>query len=428
MRSPSRAPSSPLFVAESIDDRLAAAGLPPLPRAAWLEIDVGALANNVAVFREIVGPGVELGAVVKADGYGHGLKSAALAFQSAGADRLCVASLDEALALRDTGVTLPILVLFSAPLSLLNDAAAARVDVTVSDPAWLGALPAAWRGEDWVGELGVHVEVETGLSRGGFVPDKVAEAFAALSRLPAVRVTGIWTHMATAEDEAVTAGQIAAFDGAVESVRAAGLTVPPRHVAATGGLLTGRAPAYEGVRVGLGVYGLQPLDLPIPAHLHPMADRLQPAMALKCRAVRVESLPAGTRVSYGGRWQAERESVIATLPVGYGDAIPRPAPWGEALVRGRRVPLVGTVAMDAVMADVTDVPGITPEDEFVLLGRQGDEEITAEQLARARNTIPWEVATGMSYRLPRVYHAGSVLMGMRTLNADTSGTEGNRAK
>ena len=143
-------------------------------------------------------------------------------------------------------------------------------------------------------------------------------------------------------------------------------------------------------------------------------------MALKCRAVRIETLPAGTRVSYGGRWQAERESVIATLPVGYARRDPAPGTWGEALVHGRRVPLVGTVAMDAVMADVTDVPGISLEDEFVLLGRQGDDEITAEELARGRNTIPWEVATSMSYRLPRVYHAGSVLMGMRTLNADTS--------
>jgi alanine racemase len=219
--------------------------------------------------------------------------------------------------------------------------------------------------------------------------------------------------------------QVREFERAVATVASAGFSVPPRHAAASAGLLTGRVPAYEGVRVGLGVYGLLPLDLPIPAELRPMADRLQPAMSLKSRAVRIESFVPGTRVSYGGRWEAERESVIATLPVGYGDAIPRPAPSGEALVRGRRVPLVGAVAMDAVMADITDVPGVTLDDEFVLLGRQGDDEISAEELARTRNTIPWEVATGMSYRLPRVYHAGSVLMGRRTLNAHTLATEGN---
>jgi alanine racemase len=408
-------------VAEPIDERLSAAGLPPLPRAAWLEIDVAALANNIGVFREMIGPHVELAAVVKADGYGHGLKSAALAFQSAGADRLCVASLDEALLLRDAGVALPILVLFTVPVAVLRDAAAARVDVTVSDAAWLGTLASTWTG----GELVVHLEVETGLSRGGFPPDRVVDAFSALVGTPGVHVGGIWTHVATPEELEYTQMQVREFDRAVAAVGSAGFAVPPRHAAATGGLLTDRVPAFDGVRIGLGVYGLVPLDLPIPEELRPLADRLQPAMSLKCRAVRIDTFPVGTRVSYGGRWQAERESVIATLPVGYGDAIPRPAPWGEALVRGRRVPLVGNVAMDAVMADITDVPGITLEDEFVLLGRQGDDEISAEELARARNTIPWEVATGMSYRLPRVYHAGSVLMGMRTLNADTRATEGN---
>jgi alanine racemase len=404
---------------ELIDDRLVAAGLPPLPRPAWVEVDVGALANNIAVFREIVGPRVELSAVVKADGYGHGLKSTARAFQSAGADRLCVASLDEALALRDSGVTLPILVLFAVPLTMLRDAAVAGVDVSVSDAAWLREFAAAWHAADAGRELGVHLEVETGLSRGGFVADAVVDAMGVLREVPGARVQGIWTHIATPEEEAYTQMQVAAFDRAASLAQVAGFPPPRRHAAATGGLLTGRVPAYDGVRIGLGAYGLMPLELPVPPDLRPFVDRLQPAMALKCHAVRIETFPAGTRISYGGRWAADRDSVIATLPIGYADAIPRPAPWGEALVRARRVPLVGTVAMDAVMADVTDVPGIGLGDEFVVLGRQGGDEISAEGLARARNTIPWEVATGMSYRLPRVYHAGSVLMGTRTLTAET---------
>jgi alanine racemase len=135
--------------------------------------------------------------------------------------------------------------------------------------------------------------------------------------------------------------------------------------------------------------------------------------------LRVEGFPAGTAVGYGGTWIAQRESVIATLPVGYGDGFVRAySPGAGALVRGRRVPLVGTVAMDAVMADVTDVPGVDLADEFVLLGQQGGDSITAKELARVRNTIPWEVVTSMSFRLPRVYHAGSVLMGLRTLAGD----------
>jgi alanine racemase len=268
--------------------------------------------------------------------------------------------------------------------------------------------------------LTAQVEVETGLSRGGVVPGRVAELVSALVSA-GVRVGGIWTHLASPEDEAVTATQIAEFERAVGLVRDAGLPVPPRHVAATGGFWTGRSQSYEGVRIGLGMYGLLPKDLPISDELRPFVDRLRPAMALKCSALRIEQFPAGTRVGYGGRWTAQRESWIATLPVGYADAIPRPAPWGEALVHGRRIPLVGTVAMDAVMADVTDVmtDGLGLADEFVLLGSQGGEQIRAEELARARNTIPWEVATSMSHRVPRVYHAGSVLMGLRTINAET---------
>jgi alanine racemase len=408
----------------SMEDRLAGAGLPGLPRNVWLEIDEAALENNLRVFREICGPAVELNAVVKADGYGHGLKACGRAFEAAGADRLCVASFDEAVVLRDAGIRIPILVLFPTPLvGVIDDAAALSMELTLSDRITEGAVM------DWLSRpreerghaLTVHIEVETGLTRGGFEPDYVASVVARMSGAPRIRVGGLWTHMAMPEDEEYTARQVRSFDEAVASLRAAGLPVPKRHMAATGGVLSGRVRSYEGVRIGLGLYGLLPLDLPIPEQIRPFAERLQPALALKCRALRIERFPTGTRVSYGGRWTAQRESVIATLPVGYADAIPRTAPWGEALVRGQRVPLVGTVAMDAVMADVTDVAdGLGPDDEFVLVGAQGGEEIGALELARARNTIPWEVVTGMAYRIPRVYHAASVLVGLRTLNSETT--------
>lgn len=405
----------------SIDDRLRAAGLPALPRGIWLEIDVDALTNNVAVFRELLGPAVALDAVVKADAYGHGLVPVARAFEAAGVDRLCVASLDEALALRAAGVEADILVLFAIPLDGLRDAAHNSVQISITDTGPL--LSALEKPRASVDDLVVaEVEVETGLSRGGV---KVDELPAVLERARTsthvLGPIGVWTHMASPEDEVATAAQVERFDRAIGLASAAGeFTGVTRHIAATGAVLTGRVPTYEGVRIGLGLYGLLPLDLPIADSLRPLADRLRPAMALKARALRIVTFPTGTRVSYGGRWTAERESVIATLPVGYADAIPRTAPWGQALVRGQRVPLVGTVAMDAVMADVTDVPGVTQDDEFVLLGSQGGQEISTGELARARTTIPWEVATGMSYRIPRVYHAGSVLVGLRTLTSETT--------
>jgi len=417
-----------------IDDRLRAAGLPPLPRGIWLEIDVDALANNVRVVREMVGPRVEINAVVKADAYGHGLKSVGLAFESAGADRLCVASIDEALALREAGVKVPVLVLFPIPADQAALAARNRVEIVAADMATAAATLDAWREERAGKELVVHIEIETGLTRAGVQPEEVPELMSQLQGAPGVRVAGMWTHLAMPEDEAVTSAQVQAFERAVALVRGAGLPVPPRHVAATGGLLTGRAPVYEGVRIGLGLYGLLPHDLPMPVPEKGFADRLRPALALKARSLRVERFPPGVAVSYGGRWRTERDSVIATLPVGYADAIPRPAPWGEALVLGQRVPLVGTVAMDAVMADVTDVPGVGQDDEFVLVGVQGGQEIGTDELSRARNTIPWEVATGMSYRIPRVYHRASVLVGLRTLTsehlvaADGASTEGDRKR
>ncbi len=234
-----------------------------------------------------------------------------------------------------------------------------------------------------------------------------------------VRLAGMWSHLATPDDQTVAGAQVAAFEDAVRRLSDAGLPVPARHLAASGGLLASTAPVYEGVRPGLMLYGLAPAGSSAGRKLAHTTASLRPAMALKCRALRIEDVPRGQTVGYGGRWRAERRSRIATLPIGYGDGWSRAyTPGAEALVRGRRVPLVGTVAMDAVMADVTDVPGAGPVDEFVLLGEQGGERITADDLARLRNTISWEVVTTMAQRLPRVYHSRAVLLGVRTLTGE----------
>jgi alanine racemase len=389
----------------TIDERLAAAGLPPLPRRAWLEIDVEALENNVAVIRELIGPNVNLSAVVKADAYGHGMVPVARVFEHARVDRLCVASLDEAIALRDGGIRAPILLLY--PVSEAGAHEARRLGVAVT---------ADQRSASQIDEVAAEIEVDTGLTRGGVKPEDIARVAAQLANTGASG--GVWTHIASPEDAAATAAQVTKFEHAVASLDA-GDSPPRRHVAATGALFTARAPLYEGVRIGLGLYGLVPEDLPIAAERREFAQRLRPAMSLKCQPLRVAEFPAGTPVSYGGRWVTSRESVIATLPIGYGDGWSRAYSQGaEALVRGRRVPLVGSVAMDAVMADVTEIPGVGVDDEFVLLGRQEAQEVTANDLARLRNTIPWEVVTSMSLRVPRVYHRASVLMGLRTLNGE----------
>jgi alanine racemase len=402
----------------SIDERIAQAGLPPLPRRVWAEIDEEALAGNVAAVRELIGSSVELGAVVKADAYGHGLIPVGRVFEGAGANRLCVAGIDEATALRAAGISLPILILFPIPAADVARAAAQRFEIVASDASTTAATLAAWRetAPPAGTELSVHLEVETGLARGGFKPEAVADAARQIAATPGVRLAGLWSHLARSDDPAATDAQVAAFEAASDAVQDAGLELPPRHLSATGGLFAGRAPLYEGVRIGLGLYGLMPNEFPVGAGQRSAVEKLRPAMAVKCRPLRVETFAAGTPVSYGGLWTAPRESRIATLPIGYGDGWVRAySPLAAALVRGVKAPLVGSIAMDAVMADVTDIGDVGLDDEFVLIGAQDGSEIVTNELARLRTTIPWEIVTGMAYRLPRVYHAGPVLKGLRTL-------------
>jgi alanine racemase len=412
----------------SIEDRLAVSGLRPLPRTAWAEIDLDALAGNLAVLRRLAGPGTPVHPVVKADAYGHGMVPVARALAAAGADGLCVAVLDEAIALRRAGIACPILVLYPIPAGLAGAAARDRIAVTAGDRGLLDALLAALRSDPPAEPLEVQLEIETGLGRGGFVADELLGAARDLVDAPGVQLTSAWTHFQAPADAARTAAQVAAFARATDILAANDIPLPRRHVTASGALLLEGAVSLDGVRPGLAVYGLLPDDLLGGAGLGDSgrgavdaAADLRPTLSLHARPVRVADLPAGTGISYGPSFTTSRPSRIATLPLGYGDGWPRSlSNRASALVRGGRVPLVGSVAMDAVMADVTDVPGppVGVHDEFVLIGVQGPERITAAELAAARGSISWEVVTGLSARLPRVYHAASVPLETRTLVVD----------
>jgi len=415
-----------------IEEQLRQAGLPPLPRTAWLEIDQDALAGNLRTVRDLVGPRVEVSAVVKADGYGHGLEVAARTFVAGGAGRLCVATLDEALALRRAGITAPVLILFSIPAAEVPAAAADGFELVAADPDLAMDILEAWRRRDVAGrdvagrdvprrsgsgrELLIHLEVETGLTRAGIKPERIAEAAGAISETTGVRLVGIWSHLASAEDPVVSAEQERVLLVADAALSKAGIPSPTMHMAASGGLFAGTSRHQGMVRAGLCLYGELAQDLPVSRAAAPAAALLRPAMTLKARALRILDVAPGTAVGYGGRWRAERPSRIATLPVGYGDGWIRGyQPGASALVEGRRVPLAGTVAMDALAVDVTDVPSAGMESEFVLLGSHGEERISAEELARRRDTISWEVLVGMAHRLPRVYHSGREVRGIRTM-------------
>jgi alanine racemase len=369
--------------------------------------------------------GTRVEPVVKADAYGHGLLPVARTLAAVGADGLCVATLDEGLVLRRAGLELPILVLYPVPPDSAR--AAARADLTISagDPTLLErTLDALGRGAAAARRpLAIALEVETGLGRGGFVGSALISAARLVEEHPAARLASVWSHLSAAEDRPRSASQEDRFRAAAALLAGGGIVLP-RGLAASGGLLGGAIDAFDGVRPGLAVYGLVPEEVALgegPSDVAEAARRLRPVLSLHARPVRVADLAAGTGIGYGPAFTTVRPSRIATLPLGYGDGWPRSsAGVTDVLVRGARVPLVGTVAMDAVMADVTDVPGalVSVDDEFTLLGRQGEAVIGADELARSRTTISWEVVTSMAARLPRVYHARAVPVGIRTLTVE----------
>ena len=307
------------------------------------------------------GPGVPVRPVVKADAYGHGAVPVARALVEAGADGLCVATFDEALALRAARIRAPLLVLYPIPPVWAPDAARRGIGVSAGDPDLLAATLAAFGSARRPGSrrLRIELEVETGLGRGGFWPEAVVAAAQAVRAGGAV-VAGLWTHLQAPEDRERTDGQLRRFEAAAAALRAAGIRLPARHATASAGLLAqadGLA-AYDGVRPGLAIYGLVPDELRADRRGIVLSSPPRPVMSLHARPVRVADVPAGWGIGYGPTFETDRPSRIATLPLGYGDGWSRSlSNRANALVRGQRVPLVGNVAMDAVMADVTDVPG-----------------------------------------------------------------------
>jgi alanine racemase len=355
----------------------------------------------------------------------------AKALEGAGADGLSVATLDEALELREAGIGLPLLVLYPVPVEGVVEALARDIALTLGagEPsASILAAASSARGAA-VGEgeggrrLEVHLEVDSGLGRGGVAPEVAAATVARIRRTPGVRLAGVWTHLAAAERPDLVRDQDATFRAALaplDDVVAWGADGPSvrRHLAGSGGILGSGASRWEAVRPGLSLYGLIPAGVAAAAGREDAMAHIRPVLSLHARPVRVAEIPAGHGVSYGPSFTTARPTRIATLPVGYGDGWHRfLSDRSSALVRGVRVPLVGRVAMDAVMADVTDVPGdpVTADEEFVLIGEQGGERITADELAATGGTISHEVVTPMSRRLARVYHAAGSAVAMRTL-------------
>lgn len=408
-----------------VEARLHAAGLPPLDRPAWLEVDTDALADNLAAIRARVGRGTQLWPVVKDDAYGHGVEVASRSFASAGAAGVCVATLGEAEAIRAAGIGIPVLILYPIPDAALADAVRAGFSITVSTSHGAESVAVAWSASGVAASgarLVVHLEVDTGFTRMGVHPARLAEALAVLRR-PGIDIVALWSHLATPEDALASDAQEGRLAVAAGVARRAG--VAATHIAASGGVLTCRGVSGMLVRPGLLAYGVLPGG-PLGegaggegASGRALRAAVRPALRLVARPMRIHEVPVGTRVGYGGTWVAPRPSRIATLPVGYGDGYARASTGADVLVRGRRVPVVGVISMDACTVDMTDVPEAGLDDEVVLMGDQGGDAIPVLELAQRRTTIPWEVLTGMARRLTRVYDAAAGPLGVRTLAGET---------
>jgi alanine racemase len=359
---------------------------PRSPHRAWVEVDHAAIRANLAVLRERAGADKQVIAVVKADAYGHGALEVARTLVRDGVERLAVATVGEALELRQDGVELPILVLWAIGAPEAASTIDNELETIVYDRRTVELLEAAAaeRGR----RASVQLKVDTGLGRQGALPDEALELASRVSRSRHLRLAGTFSHLAAAgEDDAYT-----------DAMRSAGIDPGLVHLCATGGILAGSGSYADAVRPGIGLYGM------VPGWAADRDHGLRPALSLKAVPLRIFDLPAGSAISYGLRFRASRATRIATLGIGYGDGWPRiHTNNGVALVRGRRVPVVGTISMDGITVDVGDIDDVTYDDVFVLIGEQDGARVSADEVAAERRTINYEVTTALRRRLPRLH-------------------------
>ena len=363
------------------------------------EIDLLAIAANVAVARRLAGRQTQVMAVVKADAYGHGAVPVARTALDAGATWLGVATPEEAVPLRAAGTTSRILVLGPIRPEQADLVATEDLDQCVSDLGQVEALDRAARTHGRV--LALHLKVDTGMGRVGLRPHEARQAAEKIRDFSCVRLVGLMTHFAQAEaeDQTFAREQLARFAGATREVAALGLPRPIRHAANSAGLLFIPEAQLDLVRPGIMLYGYHPRGLG-----YPREPLLRPALRLRTEISQIRGVSRGESVSYGRAFVATRDLRVATLPIGYADGVGRLlSNRGCALIRGRRVSILGRVCMDMTMTDVTDVPEARVGDEAVLIGRQGAEEISADEVAEIQGTISYEVLCRIGPRVPRIY-------------------------
>jgi alanine racemase len=368
-------------------------------RPTWVEIDLDRFAQNVDVIARSLPDGSRLVAVIKADGYGHGAVESAKRLTPDRVAMIAVSLLEEALELRRAVITMPLLVL--GPLTSAQVTIALDNDVTIGviGPEELAAVCIVARERN----VSIHLKLDSGMGRMGVIESELPGVVEMIRATPRLRVEGIYTHFANADDagDSFTEVQIANYDRMVAALRESGIDAPVHHFANSAATLRGLVRPGDFARVGIALYGPQRITM--------TAGTIEPVLRWRTEILRLKELPAGHAVGYGTTFHTSRPSRIATLPVGYADGYERSlSNNADILVRGRRAPVVGRVSMDLVTIDVTDIDGVSVGDEVVLIGRQGDEIITAEEVAAKAQTISYEVLCRIGARVPRVYPDGGV--------------------
>jgi alanine racemase len=378
-------------------------------RATFAEINLKAFRHNLQNLKTITEPASGVMAVIKADAYGHGAIPCAKAAVDSGVDYLGAGIIEEGIELRENGITEPILILGSIFPDEVADLVRHDLATILCTPHLAQAL--AKEAEKQGKTVNVHIKVDTGMNRLGVLPENLLPLVENISNLPTLKLEALSTHFSSADDEdtSITTQQIELFQKTLIDLQKAGVTMPPlTHLANTSALLRFPESRSEMVRPGLILYGALPSPI-----LNSVVEEIcqkenlqnfQPVMQWKSKIILLKSVQKGQPLSYSRKHVTQRDSLIATLPIGYADGLHRNLSNNmEVLVKGKRAPQVGTICMDMILIDVTEVPDVQMGDEVVIFGKQGEEEIQVEELAEKSNTIPYEILCNVGKRVPRVY-------------------------
>lgn len=366
----------------------------------YARIDLDAIRLNVNNIKKIMSLGSQLMPVVKADGYGHGAVPICNELKNMGINRFAVATLEEGIILRKNGIDEEILILGYTPDELAHELIEYNLIQTIYKESMANNLSKV------AGKLNktakIHLKIDTGMGRIGFIPnDESLNIISAINQLPNIEIEGIYTHFSTADeiDKTFTNTQINRFNDFINKLEQKNIFIPVRHAANSAGIIDISSSHMDFVRLGIALYGLYPSD-----YVNKENIKLHKALSLISHIIHIKEVEAGTPIGYGGSYITNKKTRIATIPVGYGDGYDRLlSSKGKVLINGEYAPIVGRICMDQFMVDITHIPNVKDLDEVILIGKQGDNEITADDLANIKGTINYEVVCQLGKRIPRVY-------------------------